>query len=253
MTPTTARRDSFALALTFALVTASAAGCDVGTKPVGTDEAGEDETADEGSVDAGQTTTTGGEEGTGEGSGDTTDTETTETTDTTRGSNEETGEEADWEAICVASCEVATTCLEENMGDLTCVEDCIDELEYLSVEYPFCAPLMADAYACFGGLNCAQAMTNAGCTEEFAALGECGGIGCSTSLGGSPDMTTCEFEHECTFGPVYAIECEGDTCVCSVNGTPVNSCANDGSVCGSQPFFDMTPVNACCDWELSAD
>lgn len=249
MTTTTARRDSFALALALALVTTSAAGCDVGTKPVGTDEAGEDETADEDSEDTGETTTTGGEDGTGEGSEDTTDAETDETAQ----GGEETGEEDDWEAICMASCEVATTCLEENMGDLTCVEDCVDEFEYLSSEYPFCAPLMADAHACFGGLSCTQAMANVGCTEEFAALGECGGIGCGTGLGGSPDLTSCDFEHECTFGPRYEIKCEGDTCVCSVNGTPVNSCANDGSVCGSQPFFDMTPVNTCCDWELSAD
>ncbi|EDM81141.1 hypothetical protein PPSIR1_30035 [Plesiocystis pacifica SIR-1] len=224
----------FALA---SLASLALLGCDVGTKPVGTDEAGDDDT--------GGTETTGSDDTSSSDTTDATDGESTGTDD----EQASEGQEDDWNTMCESWCQVLDTCLSED--DPACLDDCVQAFTDIAEQFPSCLSVNEDYFTCIGALSCEDFGGDEPCFEEYAALGECEDPGCETSFGGALGSNECEFSTQCTFGPLYEVECvDGGDCTCLVNGMEVASCFNRGQVCSVDPGGDPSAINSCCGWDL---
>lgn len=188
------------------------------------------------------------------GESSTSETGESETSETGESSTSETGGEA---GPCAALCEHYASC---GVGDPACVEECeaeLAEVESLADELPECAPAYLALYACLVGLSCEEIVQvfeegfSPTCDASFEQVDQACGGECGTGTAISPDPGVCSFDHNCAGEPVYAIECDGSTCSCLVDGVEVGSCEAVSFCSGLDVEPDpLVQANECCGWSL---
>ncbi len=244
-------RSSLVLALIPVLSACPGSSNEEGEDDVSNTETGEtsesEESADESSESADESSESVGEtsEETSE-PGDSTDS----TDESTDGGTEETGEpDPDTVEACMAGCAVFAQCGGQLPG---CVEECVGEVSGLDAE---CILAANEFFNCIGELTCEEfQQLEEGepepypCQEEETIYSECAGGGdCLATIGQGENPGECSVSIECPDEPEYAAECNGDTCICLMDGVEVGSCENAQSVC-DEPGSEA--LVACCGFPL---
>jgi hypothetical protein len=108
------------------------------------------------------------------------------------------------------------------------------------------------AVECFAAESCAALDSGESpCWGQYEAaierclLGECG---CSGYAEVGPDMgpDECIFGEECLDSPSRRIECDAQSCACTVDGVPAGTCP-PGDVCDAKDFAEIeAKLDECC-------
>ena len=131
-----------------------------------------------------------------------------------------------------------------------CAEDCSEEVASESAE---CGEALVATLACQGALTCEQILDAMEqemnpCTEleeQVEAICSEGGEICSEGGGGGPG--DCEYSRQCRGESELAMKCDDETCVCTIDGVEVHSCAAD-AVCDDPGVETLeAKFKACCE------
>ena len=115
---------------------------------------------------------------------------------------------------------------------------------------PKCVAAWALTADCFEAASCEVLETGEGtCWEHYvAAVEQCtlGEDGCEgfVLIGGEQPPGTCAFGEDCLDQPEKLVECEADTCKCTIGDVEVGTCPAD-NICGEFAMYDAK-VAECC-------
>lgn len=190
----------------------------------------------------------GADKGAGtEGGGTTTSSTTTGGTgDPTTGDacEETTGEPVFHDELCDPFCQRMTECELEGIYDgCPC---------YGLLTGAKCLAAWDAAVKCFAAESCATLQTGEGaCWDQFDAAyerceyGECGCLGYE-ELGGDIGPDECIIGEDCLDTPSRRLECDAETCTCTVDGAPAVTCPADGA-CDIAEYPPLrAKLDACC-------
>lgn len=156
------------------------------------------------------------------------------------------GASPDLMSSCMDACAHIIECVPDLPGTVDdCMAGCLE-----TWGGPDCGQAGLDLLACLVDMNCKQLQAYAeddkpgvcaGAAEAADAV--CGGAA-TCSMGGSAGMNECSVSRECD-GVVEELQCDGETCVCVIDGEPGASCADEG-VCALALDGQITAAEACC-------
>jgi hypothetical protein len=155
---------------------------------------------------------------------------------------------------CAALCGKLIECMLDPDEDEYCMYDCV---ETVSMSLAGCPPLFEAWLACLVGLTCEQLAdyydenTSDVCAQEDQALEakECWDFGCSDMGTGFVDgKDECTMARECAGGPEYKIECDGQLCVCLLDGVPTGISCPAEMVCQHSPDTLREKGEQCCEF-----